>query len=65
MEVRFIDVCKTTPKELSQSKKTEAQTTNPRKSASFKEWPKKNVKKITEGNILQGGRNLELYKVRG
>ena len=52
MEDRFTDMCKTTPKELSQSKKTGAQTTDPWKSASFKAWPKKNVKKITRGNSL-------------
>lgn len=48
---------------LSQTKKTRA---NKRiwRSVSSKEWPKKNVQTIMRGNILRGGRSIELYKVR-
>lgn len=64
MEVRLRGLCATIPKELSQSKKTEEQTTDPWKSVSFKEWLKKDVQKTMRRNILRGMRNIELYKVR-
>lgn len=64
MEVRLIGLCETIPKELSQSKKTEEQTTGPWRSVSFKEWLKKVVQKTMRRNILRGMRDIELYKVR-
>lgn len=64
MEVRLISLCETIPKELSQSKKTEEQTTEPWRSESFIGWLKKDVQKTMRRNILRSIRNIELYKVR-
>lgn len=65
MEVRFIGLCETISKVLSQSRKTEEPTTEPWRSVSVKKRPNENVQKIMRGNVIRDGRSTKLYKVRG